>query len=98
MSIEYMGLSEINGPLIVVEGVEGAFYDEIVEFSVREDMSGGNVAEKKKLGRIVEISGDKAVIQVFDRPGFRLRQEVPRRSRRRNTIHLLGQLHPLRTR
>lgn len=66
MSIEYMGLSEINGPLIVVEGVEGAFYDEIVEFSVREDMSGGNVAEKKKLGRIVEISEDKAVIQVFE--------------------------------
>ena len=51
MSIEYMGLSEINGPLIVVEGVEGAFYDEIVEFSVREGMSGGNVAEKKELGR-----------------------------------------------
>ncbi len=33
MAIEYLGLSEINGPLIVLEGVQNAFYDEIVEFS-----------------------------------------------------------------
>ena len=32
MSIEYLGLSSINGPLIVLEGVQDAFYDEIVEF------------------------------------------------------------------
>jgi V/A-type H+-transporting ATPase subunit B len=58
MAIEYLGLSEINGPLIVMEGVSGAFYDEIVEFVVE----GGS----RRLGRIVEISGDKAVIQVFE--------------------------------
>lgn len=58
MAIEYLGLSEINGPLIVIEGVEGAFYDEIVEFNVE--------GKEKKLGRIVEISEDKAVIQVFE--------------------------------
>lgn len=57
MSIEYLGLSEINGPLIALEGVRDAFYDEIVELIVE-----GN---KKKLGRIVEIYEDKAVIQVF---------------------------------
>lgn len=34
MSIEYLGLSSINGPLIVLEGVQDAFYDEIVEFVV----------------------------------------------------------------
>lgn len=28
MAIEYLGLSNINGPLIVLEGVENAFYEE----------------------------------------------------------------------
>lgn len=58
MAIEYLGLSEINGPMIVVEGVKGAFYDEIVEFGVE--------GADTKLGRIVEINEDKAVIQVFE--------------------------------
>lgn len=58
MAIEYLGLSEINGPLIAVEGVQDGFYEEMVEFTVE-----GN---KKKLGRIVEINEDKAVIQVFE--------------------------------
>ena len=30
MSIEYLGLSSINGPLIALEGIQDAFYDEIV--------------------------------------------------------------------
>ena len=47
MAIEYLGLSNINGPLIVLEGVENAFYEEIVEFVVEGD--------QKKIGRIVEI-------------------------------------------
>ena len=28
MAIEYLGLSEINGPLVVLEGVQNAAYDE----------------------------------------------------------------------
>lgn len=58
MSIEYLGLSSINGPLIALEGVQGAFYDEIVEFVI-----GGT---QRKIGRIVEIYEDRAVIQVFE--------------------------------
>lgn len=58
MSIEYLGLSEINGPLIVLEGVKDAAYEEIVEITVDN--------KEKKLGRIVEIYEDKAVIQVFE--------------------------------
>ncbi len=58
MSIEYLGLSEINGPLIVLEGVQDAFYEEMVEFVVE-----GNQVKK---GRIVALEEDKAVIQVFD--------------------------------
>ena len=57
MSIEYLGLSEINGPLVALEGVQNASFDEIVEITVDE--------KEKKLGRIVEIYEDKAVIQVF---------------------------------
>ena len=33
MAVEYLGLSEINGPLVVLEGVQGAAYDEIVEMT-----------------------------------------------------------------
>ena len=58
MAIEYLGLSNINGPLVVLEGVQEAFYDEIVEFVVE-----GNT---KKMGRIVELDEDKAIIQVFE--------------------------------
>ena len=58
MAVEYLGLSSINGPLAVLEGVSGAAYDEIVEMSV-----GG---KEKKLGRIIEVYEDKAVIQVFE--------------------------------
>lgn len=58
MSVEYLGLSEINGPLIVLEGVQNASFDEIVELTVD--------GTTKKLGRIVEINEDKAVIQVFE--------------------------------
>ena len=58
MAIEYLGLSEINGPLVVLEGIRDASYDEIVEFRVDDG--------SRKLGRIVEIYEDKAVIQVFE--------------------------------
>lgn len=58
MSIEYLGLSEINGPLVVLEGVSGASFEEIVEITVD--------AKETRLGRIVEIYNDKAVIQVFE--------------------------------
>ncbi|MCM1466931.1 MAG: V-type ATP synthase subunit B [Alistipes sp.] len=58
MSIEYMGLSEINGPLIAIEGIKDGAYEEIVEIIVNH--------KEKKIGRIVEMYKDKAVIQVFE--------------------------------
>ena len=36
MAIEYLGLSEINGPLIALEVVKDTAYDEIVEFSMSD--------------------------------------------------------------
>ncbi len=58
MAIEYLGLSDINGPLIVLEGVKNASYEEVVEFIVE--------GKRRKKGRIVAVDEDKAVIQVFD--------------------------------
>ena len=58
MAIEYLGLSKINGPLAVLEGVRGAAYDEIVEMTVN--------GTEPRLGRIIEIYDDRAVIQVYE--------------------------------
>ena len=58
MAIEYLGLSQINGSLIAIEGMKDAAYDEVVEIVVD--------GKQKKLGRIVEINEDKAVVQVFE--------------------------------
>ena len=58
MAIEYLGLSQINGPLVILEGVRDAFFDEIVEITVDKTT--------KKIGRIIELYEDKAVIQVFE--------------------------------
>ncbi|MDY3251185.1 MAG: V-type ATP synthase subunit B [Candidatus Choladocola sp.] len=58
MAIEYLGLSRINGPLVVLEGVENGSYDEIVEMIVD--------GKEKKLGRIIEMYEDRAIIQVFE--------------------------------
>lgn len=58
MPIEYLGLSNINGPLIAMEGIQDAFYDEIVEFVVN--------GTERRIGRIIELYEDKAVIQVFE--------------------------------
>ncbi len=58
MAIEYLGLSEIKGPFVIVEGVQGAAYDEVVTITVDK--------KESKRGRIVEITDDRAVVQVFE--------------------------------
>ena len=58
MAIEFLGVCSINGPLIALEGVQDAFYDEIVDFVVN--------GKEHKMGRIVEVYKDKAIIQVFE--------------------------------
>lgn len=58
MAIEYMGLNNIQGPLAVIEGVDDTFYEEMVTVTLDNG--------EKRIGRVIEISGDKAVIQVFE--------------------------------
>ena len=57
--MEYIGLSEIRGgSLIVMEGVENPSFEEVVSIRM--------IGHKEKLGRVVQIFGDKAIIQVFE--------------------------------
>ena len=58
MSLQYLGLNEINGPLVVLDEVSGISYDEVAELHLEDGT--------ERLGRVVEISGDKAVLQVFE--------------------------------
>lgn len=55
---EYKTTKEITGPLLVVENVEGVAYDELVEI----EMSSG----EKRRGKVLEVNGDMAVVQVFE--------------------------------
>ena len=48
MNVEYIGLKEISGPLVVIDGVKNASYEEMVEITV---------GKNKKLGRIIKIEG-----------------------------------------
>ena len=55
---EYTTISEVSGPLMVVEGVEGVGYNEIVAI---ETPNG-----EKRSGQVLEVTDDVAVIQVFE--------------------------------
>ena len=58
MELKYIGLDEINGPLVALEGVSGIGYDEMAELRLADGT--------KRLGRVVEVSEDRAVLQVFE--------------------------------
>jgi V/A-type H+-transporting ATPase subunit B len=58
MGLQYVGLNEINGPLVVLDNVTGAFYDEVVEIRLNNG--------EARMGRIVEIAGPRVVLQVFE--------------------------------
>ena len=58
MNKEYKTIKEVVGPLMLVEGVEGVKYDELVEVT-QED---GNV----RRGKVLEVKDDKAVVQLFE--------------------------------
>ncbi len=56
--VQYVGLQRMEGPLIFISGVRGAGYDELVE--VRDEEG------RERLGTVLEISGDTAVVQVLE--------------------------------
>lgn len=58
MSIEYMGLTSIDGPLAVIDGLSDASNEELVTLSLPDGTA--------RLGKIVALEGSRAVIQVFE--------------------------------
>ena len=58
MIIKYLGVSEINGSLAVIDGVQGASYEEIVTLELADGSA--------RRGRVVQIDGDRIVVQVFE--------------------------------
>ena len=55
---EYKTIREVVGPLMLVEGVEGVKYDELVEV-VQEN-------GETRRGKVLEVKDDKAVVQLFE--------------------------------
>nr|WP_231556019.1 hypothetical protein [Thermotoga neapolitana] len=55
---EYTGLSEIRGPIVVVENVSGVRYDEVVELILENG--------EKRTGRVIIAGENVAIIQVFE--------------------------------
>ena len=58
MRKEYRTIKEVVGPLMLVENVSGVKFDELVEI---EQADGG-----VRRGRVLEIDGDKALLQLFE--------------------------------
>ncbi|AEF96179.1 ATP synthase subunit B [Methanotorris igneus] len=57
-TVEYTSVSRIAGPLLVVEGVKGAAYGEIVEVICPDG--------EKRTGQVLEARDDLAIVQVFE--------------------------------
>lgn len=55
---EYRTINEVVGPLMAVEGVEGVKFDELVEIQMQNG--------EKRRGQVLEINGDKAMVQIFE--------------------------------
>ncbi len=55
---EYKTIKEVVGPLMLVEGVEGVKYNELVDVVCTAGI---------RRGKVLEVNGDRAVVQLFER-------------------------------
>lgn len=55
---EYKSIREIVGPLMLVDGVEGVAYNELVEIKGKD----GSI----RRGKVLEVNRDKALVQLFE--------------------------------
>jgi V/A-type H+-transporting ATPase subunit B len=55
---EYSTITEVNGPLIIVNKISNVKYDELVEI----ELSDG----EKRRGQVLEVSEDRAIVQMFE--------------------------------
>jgi len=59
--VSYASLASIQGPLVLVEGVQGVGWDELAEISADSGPT--------RHGVVLEVRGDVAVVQVFEGTG-----------------------------
>ncbi|SHJ85227.1 V/A-type H+-transporting ATPase subunit B [Clostridium amylolyticum] len=55
---EYKTVTEVVGPLMIVEGVEGVKYNELVDIELQNG--------EMRRGRVLEVNGTKAMVQIFE--------------------------------
>jgi V/A-type H+-transporting ATPase subunit B len=55
---EYSTITEVNGPLIIVNKITNVKYDELVEI----ELSDG----ERRRGQVLEVSEDRAIVQMFE--------------------------------
>lgn len=68
---EYKTISEVVGPLMAVQGVEGVKYDELVEIELQTG--------EMRRGKVLEIHNDVAMVQIFEgSSGINLKQSKVR--------------------
>jgi len=58
VSVQFVGLHDINGPLVVLDHVSGVSFEEMVELELDDGST--------RMGRVVQIEGQRVVIQVFE--------------------------------
>ena len=58
MAKEYKTITEVVGPLMLVEGVSGVKYDELVQVK--------QASGELRTGKVLEVDEDKALVQLFD--------------------------------
>lgn len=57
MNVEYIGLKEVGGPLAILDRIPNISYEELIEI---------RTGDTKRLGRVIGISEDATVVQVFE--------------------------------
>ena len=58
MQKEYKTIKEVAGPLLIVEGVAGVKYEELVDVVLPD--------QSIRRGRVLEVTTDRAVVQMFE--------------------------------
>ena len=62
---EYTSVEEVTGPLMVVDKVEGVAYNELVQVKT--------ASGEERVGQVLEVKGDKAVVQLFQGTSQRIK-------------------------
>jgi V/A-type H+-transporting ATPase subunit B len=58
MIVDYQSVASVAGPLLVVEGVTGVKYQELVQITLGSG--------ETRRGQVLEVAGDRALVQVFE--------------------------------